>query len=74
VRQVLFASEEPHERPALHGCRVAKRSSEHRVGRLQGVEDEALGGGAVDAKLDLPPYACESAQVVRQDHADHGIA
>src|SRR5437588_10099849 len=42
VRQVFFASEEPHERPALLRDAVAHRAAQHWKSRLDRVEHRTL--------------------------------
>jgi len=39
VGEILLASEEPHERPALFSNVIAERSAEHRIAGLERVKD-----------------------------------
>lgn len=65
VGEILLTGEEPDERPALARRGVSDRPAEHRVPRLEGVEDEALGGGAVDLQLHLAADLGEGPQMGR---------
>src|SRR5882724_11514741 len=51
MRKILRASEESQERAALLRDVIANRASQHRVPRLQRVEDRALRDGALDLQL-----------------------
>lgn len=53
VGQVLFAGEEPQERPAFQRDVVADRTAQHRIGDFKCIEDGALGDRAIDPQFDL---------------------
>src|SRR5438128_3218450 len=72
VREILLAGKEPHERAALVRDLVTDRPAQHRVARLERVEDRALGGFALDVELHLALDARERPKMSRQYHADHG--
>jgi len=71
VRQIFFVGEEPHEGSALLVVR-SDRAPEHRVRRLQRVQQRALGCRRADVELHLPRYVREHLQVGGQHDADHG--
>src|SRR5262245_18648166 len=72
VGQVLLAGEESDERPALLRHLVADRAAQHRVRRLEGVEDGARGDRRGHVELHLAADLGEGPQVRGQDDADHG--
>src|SRR5262245_13887035 len=72
VREILAAGEEAHEGPASLRHVVADRPAQHRVARLERVEDRALRGIAVDLELHLAVDARERAQVCGETDPDHG--
>ena len=51
---------------------VANRPAQHRIGRLERVEDGALRRRFLDVEGDLSLDARKRPQVVRKDDADHG--
>ena len=65
VRHVLLARKEPHERPAALRRVIAHGAAEHRVARLEGVQDRALRDFARDVERDLAVDARERSQVLR---------
>ena len=71
VGEILFASEEADERPALQGAVIANGAAEHRIARLQGIQNGALGNWALDFKLDFISNLGKSPQMERQRDADH---
>src|SRR3954447_19666998 len=71
-RQVLLAGEEPQERASTEGDVVADRPAQHRIAGLEGVEDGALGRGAVDAQLHLADDPGQGPEVGREYDSDHG--
>ena len=52
--------------------RVADGAAQHRVGRLEGVEDAALGGSPSTSSAHLAAGPRQGPEVVREDDADHG--
>lgn len=42
MRQILLASEEPHEWPSLLRDVIADRTAQHRITRFKRIEDRAL--------------------------------
>src|SRR5262249_42952381 len=67
------AGEEAHEGPALPRDLVANRPAEHRMARLQRIQDRALRGRALDVELQLSLHVGQRAQMMRKDDADdHG--
>src|SRR5258708_14099628 len=71
VRQVLLAGEEPDERAAPLRRTVTQRSLQHRIPSLEGVEDDALGGHALDGEFHLAPHARQLLQVSGENDAYH---
>jgi hypothetical protein len=72
VGEILLAGEEAQEGAALLGDLVTDRPPQHRVARLERVEDRALGDPPLDLELDLALDAGERPQVRGQHHPDHG--
>src|SRR5439155_1295763 len=72
VGQILLAGEEPHERPALLCDLVADRPEQHGIAGLEGVEERALRGSALDVELHLAVDARERPQMCREHDSDHG--
>src|SRR5262249_58424034 len=72
LRQVFLAGEESHECPALSRDLVADRPAQHRIARLERVEDRALRHRPLDLELQLALDARERAQMRGQHHPDHG--
>jgi hypothetical protein len=72
MRQILFAGEKPHERPALLGLVVAHRAAQHREVRLQGVQDLALRGWPRHVELHLTTNPRQRPQVGGKEDPDHG--
>src|SRR5438045_439727 len=70
--QVLFAGEEPHERPSLQRDLIADRPAQHRIAGLERVEDRALRGRTLDVELHLAVDVRQLPQMCREHHADHG--
>ena len=71
-RDVLPASEEADEVPALRRTVVADRSAQGRMARLQRVEDRALCRPFLGVEGDLSLDARKRPKVLREDDADHG--
>src|SRR5438270_12587338 len=71
MREVLFAGKKPQEWPALLRDVVADRSSQHRISRLESVEDRALGGLARQFDFHLPADLGQRSQVGRKYDANH---
>lgn len=71
VREILFACEEPHERPAGERLLVADRAAERRIARFERVEEGALCGRPLEIELHLVADACQRLQMLRKDHAHH---
>jgi len=72
VRQVLLAGEEPDEWAAPLRRTVTQRPPQYRIPSLEGVEDQALGGHALDVELNLATYARQLLQVSGENNAYHG--
>src|SRR5208283_640183 len=72
VGHVPPAGEKPDERPAPPRRAVADGSAEHRVGRLDRVDEGALGGPAPDLEDHRAARARKGAKVRRENDLDHG--
>src|SRR5262249_50261056 len=71
--EILFAGEEPHERAAPVRDVIPDRPAQHRIGRLERVEDRALRRPTLDVELHFAAHPRERPQVCRQhDPDDHG--
>src|SRR5690606_37612328 len=70
VRPVGFQDEEADHGPADLRPVVADRAAQHGIGRLDGVDDGALGDLALDVDLDFLAGAREVLEMGRQNHAD----
>src|SRR2546422_5656017 len=71
-RDVLSASKEADEIPALRRPVIANRPAQGGKARLQRVEDRALRRPLLGVDGDLTIDACKGPQVVRKHDADHG--
>ena len=71
VGQILSAGEKPEERSALLRVVVTDRPAQHRILRLESVEDRALRCLTVNMEFDLAIEVRERAQMHREHHADH---
>src|SRR5262249_44736721 len=69
-RKVFLAAKEAQEWPALARVVIADGAGEHRIARLQGIEDGRNGNRWSDAEYDVLLDARESAQVVGQLNAN----
>src|SRR5262249_42678891 len=69
---VLLASEETQERPALFGDVVSDGPLQHGIGDFECVKDGALRYLTLDLELQLAAGARQRSQVRREDHSDHG--
>src|SRR5579862_1147392 len=69
-RPVRAACEKSHEWPPLAGDMIAHRSREHRIARLERVENVAWRDVAVDVKRHFVFHARQRAQMLRQLDAD----
>src|SRR6185369_7946358 len=75
VRQVLLASEEPHERPALLRDVVANRALQHWIPGLECVENRALRHWTCNLELNFAAAELsQSSQVRRKHDADDALA
>src|SRR2546426_4285281 len=72
VGQIPLAGEDPHERSALLRHVVADRPAQHRIARLERVEDRALRGPTLDVELHLAVDVRERPQMCRKHDSDHG--
>ena len=72
MRKILRASEESQERAALLRDVIANRASQHRIPRLQRVEDRALRDGALDLQLYVAANMRKRSQVRREYDSNHG--
>src|SRR5262245_7054691 len=70
--QILLTREEAQHRAAFLADVIADRAAQHRIARLERVENRALSDGARDVELNLAADLGESAQMIRQDDSDHG--
>ena len=71
MRQVLPAGEEPQERPALPGDMIADRPKQHRITRLECVDDRSLRDLAVNVYLHFVVDPRQCSQMVRERDSDH---
>ena len=69
--QILFAREEPQERPALLSHVIADRTAQHRIAGLQRVKHRALRDLTFDVELDLAADVRQRPQMWRQYDSDH---
>jgi hypothetical protein len=72
VRKVFLTGEKAQERPPLLGHVIANGAPQHRVTRLQGIEDESQSGIALNIKLHLSLNLRKSPEMVRKHDANHG--
>ncbi len=72
VGEILLASEEPDEGPALQRDMVADRSSQNRIGSLQRIQDRAERRRTLDVQDHFAIDLRERAQVRGQHDANHG--
>src|SRR5262245_34683329 len=70
--QVLLAGEEPDERPAPLRHVITDRPAQHRVARLERVEDRTLRDATIDVERHLAVDARQLAQMRRENDPDHG--
>jgi len=68
---ILFAGEEPYERPALQRDMIADRPAEHRKPVLECVENRAQRNRTVNLKLYLIRDARQRSQMMRKPDAYH---
>jgi hypothetical protein len=66
MRKILLAGEEPQERPALLCHMVADRPPQHRIVRLECVDDGTLRNRTLDLDLHFPGYMRQPPQVWRK--------
>ncbi len=71
VRQILSASEEPHECPALMSDVISYRPTKHRVPGFERVKNRPLCRRSVNVKLDFAIDAREGTEVRGKDDSDH---
>ena len=74
VGPILFAGEEPHERPALLGDMVADGPAQHRITGLERIEHRAERNLPLDLELNLCVRAYQRPQMGREHDSDHGRA
>jgi len=72
MRKVLFAGEEPQERPALLRDVIADGPAQHGIAGLKRVEDRLLRDRALDLNLHFAADVRQCSQVLREYDADHG--
>ena len=72
MRIILFASEEPEERPALQRTMISNRPLEHRIALLECVENGLNRDRSMNIELHLALDLRQCAQVVRKHDANHG--
>jgi len=70
--QIFGACEEPQERSAFVSDVVADRPAQHRIRRLERVEDRALRDRTPNVQLDLALDMRQRPQVRRKHDSDHG--
>src|SRR5579859_1796304 len=71
MRKVLFAGKEPQKWSALLRDVVTDRSGQHRISRLESVEDRALRRLALHFEFYLPADLGQCSQVGRKRDANH---
>lgn len=69
--QVLLAGEEPHEWPAALRDVVADRAAQHRIPRLQSIEDRALRDRLLNLQPDFSVEESQPPQMSWEHHSDH---
>ena len=72
VRHVFLAREEPHEPAPPLRRPISNRALQHRIPRLERIEDGALRDRAVHVELYLTRHVREGAELRRQYDPDHG--
>jgi hypothetical protein len=72
VGEILFARKKTQERPALERLMVTDGASQHRIMRLQGIEDRALSDWTFHWKGHLAPDMRQISQVKWKYYADRG--
>jgi hypothetical protein len=70
--QIFFAGEKPHERPALLCHVVTDGSAQHRIARLERVEDRALRDRTLKLELHLAIATRQHPQMGWEIDSDHG--
>ena len=70
--EVLLAREEPHKRLALVPDVIADRPAQHRIAGLEGIEDRALRGPAINLKLHFAVEVRQHQERRREHDSDHG--
>jgi hypothetical protein len=71
VRQILFAREEPYERPALFCYVIADRALQHRKTVLEGIEDGTQRSGPADFELHVILDLRKRSQMCREHDSYH---
>jgi hypothetical protein len=76
MRQILLASEESHERPALLSNVIADRATQSGIAGFERIEHRTLGHRTGDFKLNLATNLRQRSQMRRQydadENANHG--
>src|SRR5262249_38688946 len=72
VRKILTASEKAHEWPTFPRHLITNSAAEHRVARLERIEDRALSDRACNGECDLAIDVRKFAQMGRQGDTNHG--
>ena len=65
VREIAFAGEEPNVGATAMGYLIANGSAQHRIPRLELVEQRLLGYVAVHVEMDFALDACQRTQMRR---------
>ncbi|MEY2440289.1 MAG: hypothetical protein QOI34_1674 [Verrucomicrobiota bacterium] len=71
MRNVFATGEESYQRTALLRVVIADRAAQHRVGRLETIDNCARRNRRSDIELYFSPNSREGAQMLGKDDADH---
>src|SRR3954451_1271329 len=71
MRHILTAGKKPQQWTALATNMIANGPTQHRIARLERVEDRASRHVAINLELHIPTHARERSQVCRQHNHNH---
>src|SRR5205085_9089626 len=71
VRYVFTTDEESDHRPAFQRAMIANRATEHRILRLERVEDGLRRRATVEIQLHFVAHARQGAEMMRENDANH---
>ena len=71
--KILFAGEKPYERAALLCDVIADRAAQHRIARLEGIEQGPLRNRALNLELHLAINPREFPQMERKLDSDQDV-